>query len=154
MAGVVNSFLDKALKFVWENHEVVIHGKGSIHNYPNNFMPVIEKIFKDTNFHVVELVESFHKWDDKQCPKPPIYKIIAATMLQNGFKPDKGLGRELQGITKSMFIQENGFRFGLGYMPDSEEVFKANQKKRGPPQLCKLIMNLYQSFPVRNAHAQ
>ncbi|XP_059288162.1 uncharacterized protein LOC132041467 [Lycium ferocissimum] len=145
-AGVVASSLHQSLKFIWDDQEVVIHGKGSIHNYPDNSVPVIEKSPSDTDFHTIELAMLDRRGDDEDIPMPPVYKMVATTMIRNGFEPGKGLGRNLQGIRKPVTIKNGKYRFGVGYKPCEAEEEEAEHGPRGPVKMRKPFPHLYQSF--------
>jgi hypothetical protein len=41
-------------------------------------------------------------------------------MLANGYKPDSGLGQNLQGRTDIVQLPEKRDNYGLGYKPDEE----------------------------------
>ena len=72
--------------------------------------------------------------------------MIAMVMLQSGFKPGFGLGRNAQGIIEPDLILAPGSKYGLGYIPTDDDL-KINRKK--DQELTKPIPPLYQSFPVR-----
>ncbi|XP_059295481.1 uncharacterized protein LOC132048812 [Lycium ferocissimum] len=114
-AGVVASSLHQYLKFIWDDQEVVIHGKGSVHNYPDNSVPVIEKSLVGANFHTVKLAMIGRRGDDEDIPMLLAYKIVATTMIRSGFEPGKGLGKNLQGIREPVSIKHGKYRFGVGY---------------------------------------
>ncbi|XP_060170553.1 uncharacterized protein LOC132601488 [Lycium barbarum] len=119
MAGAVPFLLHQSVKFVWEGEEVVIHGEASMHNYPDNSVPVIEAAPKGTDFHVMELVGAAHKIDSLEALMPAVYKMIASTMILNWFEPRRA----------------------------EEEI--PTKKKQEVVDLHKPIPNLYQSFPHR-----
>uniref|UniRef100_M1C2V0 G-patch domain-containing protein n=1 Tax=Solanum tuberosum TaxID=4113 RepID=M1C2V0_SOLTU len=83
-----------------------------------------------------------------QPPMPSVYKMIATIMLQSGFEPGFGLGKNFQGIVEPIQIPTKGAKFGLGYVPtDADEVEIKN--KNIDQALAKPIPHLYQSFPIR-----
>ena len=53
---------------------------------------------RDTNFYTVELVNAIGKDLSPQPLMPFVYKMIATVILQSGFEPGLGLGRNSQGI--------------------------------------------------------
>ena len=52
VVGAVPSTLHQILKFIWEDHENVIHGEGSNRSYPCFSVPVIEDSSQGTDFHM------------------------------------------------------------------------------------------------------
>ena len=72
--------------------------------------------------------------------------MIATVMLQNGFEPGFGLGRNSQGIIELVPVLAKGFKYGLLYIPTDDDV---KTKKRKDQELAKPISHLYQSFPIR-----
>ncbi|XP_071939117.1 uncharacterized protein [Coffea arabica] len=54
--------------------------------------------------------------------------MMAREMIHGGYKFDKGLGRELQGILKPVEIMEKRDTFGLGFRPTTKDI--KEQKKR------------------------
>ena len=57
-AGAVPSTLHQILKFIWEDHEIVIHGEGSNHSYPGFSVPVIDDSSQGTDFHMMEIMNA------------------------------------------------------------------------------------------------
>ena len=76
--------------------------------------------------------------------------MIATVMLQNGFEPAFGLGRNSQGMIDPVLVLATGSKYGLGYIPTDDDVKMKRKKDQG---LNKPIQHLYQSFPVRK-HAK
>ena len=77
---------------------------------------------------------------------PVMYRMIATVMLQNGFEPSFGLGRNAQGIIEAVPVLATGSKYGLGYIPTDDDL-KIKRKKY--KELTKTIPPLYQSFPVQ-----
>ena len=77
---------------------------------------------------------------------PAVYKMIATVMLQSGFEPGFGLGRNAQGIIEPVPVLATGSRYGLGYIPTDDDMKLKRKRDQG---LTKPIPHLYQSFPVR-----
>ena len=67
-------------------------------------------------------------------------------MLQSGFEPGFGLGRNAQGIIEPVPILATGSRYGLGYIPTYDDMKMKRKRDQG---FTKPIPHLYQSFPVR-----
>ena len=110
-----SSTLHQLLKFIWEDHEVVIQGEGSRADRPNGYVPVIEDVPKGSSFYTVEIVNAAKRDSTPTISMPSVYKMIATVMLRNEFKPGRGLGKNLQGIIEPIVILERGSKYGLGY---------------------------------------
>lgn len=107
---VVSLSLYQLFKFIWEEHEVVIQGEESHLSHPNGYVPMIEDIARGRNFYVVVIMNVVEKDTTPQVPMPSIYKIIAIVMLRSGFKPGRGLGKNLKEISEPIAIPEKTFR--------------------------------------------
>ncbi|XP_027155803.1 uncharacterized protein LOC113756248 [Coffea eugenioides] len=55
---------------------------------------------------------------------------MAREMIRGGYKFDKGLGRELQGILKPVKIVEKRDTFGLGFRPTAKDFKEMKERKR------------------------
>ena len=67
-------------------------------------------------------------------------------MLQNGFEPGFGLGRNSQGIIEPVPVLAKESKYGLGYIPTDDDM---KTKKKKDQELAKPIPHLCESFPVR-----
>ncbi|XP_027156410.1 uncharacterized protein LOC113757206, partial [Coffea eugenioides] len=56
--------------------------------------------------------------------------MMAREMIRGGYKFDKGLGRELQGILKPVKIVEKRDTFGLGFRPTAKDFKEMKEHKR------------------------
>ncbi|KAM3218775.1 hypothetical protein P3L10_023306 [Capsicum annuum] len=74
-----------------------------------------------------------------------VYKMIATVMLRNGFKPCRGLGKNLQGIIDPIVIPERSSKHGLGYQPTRKDRIEDELEK----SLFRHLPLLFQSFSVR-----
>ena len=83
---------------------------------------------------------------DAKNPMSSVYKMMAAVMLQNGFDPGFGLGRDSQGIIELILVLVKGSRYGLGYIPTNGDM---KIKKKNAEALTKRIQHMYQFFPFR-----
>ena len=142
LAGAVPSTLHQMLKHVWKNEEMVIHGEGS---HSGREASIIDEVSRGTNFYAVELVNATGEDLAPQPFMPSMYKMIATVMLQNGFEPGFGLGRDSQGTVEPIRFHVKGSRYGLGYVPTDDD----EKTKKKDQALSKLIPHLYQSFPAR-----
>ena len=142
-AGAVPSTLHQMIKLVWKNEELVIHGeKGQ----SGRQVPVSDETPQGSDFYTVELVNATDEGLAPQTPMPAVYKMIAMVMLQSGFEPGFGLGRNAQGIIEPVPVLATGSRYGLGYIPTDDDMKMKRKRDQG---LTKPIPHLYQSFPVR-----
>ncbi|XP_069152915.1 uncharacterized protein [Solanum lycopersicum] len=146
MAGAVPSTLHQMMKLVWKNEELVIHGEGS---RSGKQVSVIDEMPQGADFYTVELVNATNE-DLALNSMPTVYKMITTVMLQNGFEPGFGLGRDSQGIIEPVPVLAQGSKYGLGYIPTDDDM---KMKRRRDQELTKPIPHLYHSFPVRE-HAE
>ncbi|XP_047253011.1 uncharacterized protein LOC124887407 [Capsicum annuum] len=133
--GAVPSTLHQTLKFVWDYHEIVIHGEKNSSIYQQNSVPTIERVehLDGSIFHV--------KWTMciakvERLKLPRALMTVALEMLKNGFVPGQGLGMNLDGILEPIQL----------YEPTPEEVSSANLKRKDDILLPKPILFLDQSF--------
>ena len=145
MAGAVPSTLHQTLKFVWNHHEIVVHGEGSNSIYPDNSIPVIESMeeLDGSVFHTREIMCATQV---ERVKLPRVLMMIAWEMLKNGFMPGRGLGANLDGIVEPIQLPGQKYTFGLGYEPTPEEVSLANLKRKSDIPLPQPIPLLNQSF--------
>ena len=119
MAEVVPSTLHQMIKLVWKNEKLIIHSEGS---HSCRQVPIIDEVLQGTNFYMVVLVNATGEDLAPQTPMPSMYKMIAIVMLQSGFEPDFGLGRNSQGIIEPISVLVKGARYGLGYIPTNDDL--------------------------------
>ncbi|XP_069145633.1 uncharacterized protein [Solanum lycopersicum] len=147
MAGAIPSTLHQVMKLVWKNEELVIHGERS---HSGKQVPILDETPQTSDFYTVELVNATDEGLTPQTPMPAVYRMIATVMLQSGFEPGSGLGRNAQGIIKPVPVFAQGSKYGLGYIPTDDDM---KMKRRRDQELTKPIPHLYHSFPVR-VHAE
>ncbi|XP_070012694.1 uncharacterized protein [Nicotiana sylvestris] len=141
-SGAVASTLHQAVKFEWNHHEVIIHGDGSNPIYTNQIVPVVENRRKlgGETYHRSECINVIEKdkwWSNK----------IESILLRTGYEPDKGLDKNLQGITKLIQLKRHGTTFGLGYEYTWHEYQNWSPPWRGPYYpLERPIQHLHQTF--------
>ncbi|XP_015068884.1 uncharacterized protein LOC107013502 [Solanum pennellii] len=145
--GAVPSTLHQMMKLVWKNEELVIHGEKG---HSGKQVPVLDETPQGSDFYTVELVNTTDEGLAPQTPMPAVYRMIATVMLQSGFEPGFGLGRNAQGIIEPVPVLATGSKYGLGYIPTDDDM---KMKRRRDQELTKPIPHLYQSFPVRE-HAE
>lgn len=56
--------------------------------------------------------------------------MVAKVMIENGYKPGKGIGHSLQGMANPIGAEKNGDRFGLGYKPTRKDKERIAAEKR------------------------
>ena len=135
------------MKLVWRNEELVVHGERS---HSGKQVPILDETPQTSDFYTVELVNATDEGLAPQTPMPAVYKMIATVMLQSGFEPGFGLGRNAQGIIEPIPVLATGSKYGLGYIPTNDDLKMKRRKDQG---LTKPIPHLYHSFPVRE-HAE
>ncbi|XP_070023155.1 uncharacterized protein [Nicotiana sylvestris] len=101
-AGAVASTLHQAVKFEWNHQEVIIHGDGSNPIYSRQAIPMIggrRKIGGETYRHIerVNAIDKDKWWDNK----------IESILNWSGYEPRKGLGKNMQGITKPIKLKKH-----------------------------------------------
>ncbi|XP_055806917.1 uncharacterized protein LOC129875663 [Solanum dulcamara] len=145
MAGAVPSTLHQNLKFVWNHHEIIVHGEGSNSMYPENSIPVVESMeeLDGSVFHTKEIM-CVHQTERVKLPR--VLVMVAWEMLKNGFMPGRGLGVNLGGIVEPIQLSGQKYTFGLGYKPTPEEVSLADLKRKSDISLPHPIPHLNQSF--------
>ena len=78
MAGAIPFTLQKMMKLVWSNEELVIHGEG---NHSGRQAPIIDEISQETDVYTIELVNTTDEDLAPQTPMPVVYKMIVNVML-------------------------------------------------------------------------
>ncbi|XP_071940869.1 uncharacterized protein [Coffea arabica] len=76
--------------------------------------------------------------------------MMAKEMIRGGYKLDRGLGRELQGILKPVEIMEKRDTFGLGFQPTAKDIREMKERKRAEKegrQRALDIPPLHYTFP-------
>ncbi|XP_070019967.1 uncharacterized protein [Nicotiana sylvestris] len=99
-AGAMVSILHQAVKFEWNHREVIIHGDGSNPIYTSQPIPVTgnRRMLGGETYHHIKRVNAIEKdkwWSSN----------IESLLAWSGYEPDKGLGKNLQGITKSIQLK-------------------------------------------------
>nr|XP_025884692.1 uncharacterized protein LOC104646013 [Solanum lycopersicum] len=142
-AGAFPSTLHQMMKLVRKNEEHVIQGEKG---HSGKQMPVLDETPQSSDFYTVELVNATDEGLASQTPMPSVYRMIATVMLQSGFEPGFGLGRNAQGIIEPIPVLATGSKYGLGYIPTNDDLKMKRRKDQG---LTKPIPHLHHSFPVQ-----
>ncbi|XP_055830762.1 uncharacterized protein LOC129899766 [Solanum dulcamara] len=145
MAGAVPSTLHQNLKFIWNHHEIIVHGEGSNSMYPGNSIPVVESMeeLDGSVFHTKEIM-CVHQTERVKLPR--VLMMVAWEMLKNGFVPGRGLGVNLGGIVELIQLSGQKYTFGLGYKPTPKKVSLADLKRKSDISFPHPIPHLNQSF--------
>ncbi|XP_069154398.1 uncharacterized protein [Solanum lycopersicum] len=141
-AGAGTSTLHQIMKLVWKNEELVIQGEKG---HSGKQMPVLDETPQTSDFYTVELVNATDEGLSSQTPMTSAYRMIATVMLQSGFEPGFGLGKNAQGIIEPIPVLATGSKYGLGYIPTNDDLKMKRRKDQG---LTKPIPHLYHSFLV------
>ncbi|XP_070017927.1 uncharacterized protein [Nicotiana sylvestris] len=143
-ARAVASMLHQAVKFKWNHQEVIIHGDDSNPIYSRQTILAIERRRKlgGESYHHIERLNVVDKdkwWENK----------IESILNWSGYEPGKGLGKNLQGISKPTKLKTHGTTFGLGYDYIWEEFNNWSPPWRGPYYpLEQPIPHLEQTFQL------
>ncbi|XP_071928040.1 uncharacterized protein [Coffea arabica] len=76
--------------------------------------------------------------------------MMAREMIRGGYKFDKGLGRELQGILRPVKIVEKRDTFGLGFRPTAKDFKEMKERKRAEKEGRQGVLDippLHYTFP-------
>ena len=91
-------------------------------------------------FYTVEFVNATDEDLALQTPMLAVYRMIATVMLQSGFEPGFGLGRNSQGMIEPVPVLATGSKYGLGYIPTDDDLKIKGKKDK---ELTKPIPSLY-----------
>ncbi|RDX77592.1 hypothetical protein CR513_42243, partial [Mucuna pruriens] len=114
----IPSSLHQKVKFIAEGQLISVMGQKELiirTSLPDEYVEVDEEAL-ETSFQALEIVGTTSSEVEKGHHKMSRVAIMAAKVLiSNGFVPDKGLGRKLDGMVEPVAIQENPGRSRLGY---------------------------------------
>ncbi|XP_075074664.1 uncharacterized protein LOC142162236 [Nicotiana tabacum] len=143
----IPSTLHQMVKFVYENQEIIVHGEDEHSIYRDPSVPCLEA--KEGSEHIVyqvfEVVVADQCEEGSPYPQPFLSKasiMVAKEMIRHGYKPEKGLGASLQGIT----VPAAEKFFGVGFYAEEADVIWANQRKSNGWVLSQPIPHLYRTF--------
>ncbi|XP_057976001.1 uncharacterized protein LOC131163431 [Malania oleifera] len=120
--GVVPSSLHQRVKFVVDDKLVCVYGETDVMiTKPTStpYVEVTEEALEDS-FRAFEIINVTTITEGSPIPCPQIstaVHMIASEMIRQGYHPEKGLGKYLQGIQKPLILKEVKDRYGLGYIP-------------------------------------
>ena len=93
----------------------------------------------ETSFQALEVVSNTYvESPPVQLCSSDVALMVARVMLRHGYEPEKGLGRNGDGMASLVEFKENHGRFGLGYKPTRANVRRSAPKRRG--RLIRLLL--------------
>ncbi|RDX95815.1 hypothetical protein CR513_21598, partial [Mucuna pruriens] len=135
-AGEVPSSLHQKVKFVAHQQLASVMGEKELMintPLPTKYVKGDEEAL-ETSFPTLEIVGITSSEAKEGGSKLSKVAIMVAKVLNNyGFQPNKGLGKDLDGIVELVALQENPRRFGLGYTGTTER--RLGQKVAGMTRL-------------------
>ncbi|XP_057969566.1 uncharacterized protein LOC131158698 [Malania oleifera] len=133
--GAVPSSLHQRVKFVVDGKLVCVYGETDVMiTKPTStpYVEVTEEALEDS-FRAFEIINVTTIVEGSRIPHPQIpaaVHMMASEMIRQGYHPEKGLGKYLQGIRKPLMLKEVKDRYGLGYIPTvADRRKKAEEKK-------------------------
>ncbi|XP_070009798.1 uncharacterized protein [Nicotiana sylvestris] len=131
-AGVVPSTLHQMVKLEYEDQEIIVHGEDEQSIYRDLSVACLKA--REGSEHIVyqvfEVVVADQYEEGSPCPQPFLSKasvMVAKEMIRHGYKPGKGLGTSLQGITEPITLLGTKKFFGVGFHATEADVMWANQ---------------------------
>ena len=80
--------------------------------------------FLEVSFHSFKLVSMIHNALEPDSSWPTIVLVATKEMLKFGYKLGQGFGAVGHGSPTFIELSDNKGRFGLGYEPTHEELFR------------------------------
>lgn len=127
-AGAVPSSLHQKLKFVFDNKQIIVHGKENVLvscRISTLYIEAVEEAL-EIAFQALEVVETACIESN---PAPPHLSkaslMVAKIMLTHGYVPGEGLGKGGKGRVRELEPVKNPGRYGLGYRPTKSDKGKA-----------------------------
>ena len=123
IAGAVPSTLHQKIKFVIEEQLVSITFEEDMIAATSSGTPYVETDEKAMEylFRSLEFVNAMYMGEGAKIPMLKLSKITHSSirqMLGKRARVEKGLGKRLQGMLKSIVVIQKKDQFGLGYKPD------------------------------------
>ena len=86
----------------------------------------------ETSFQALEVVSNAYvEFPPMQLRSFDVALMVARVMLGHGYEPERGLGRNSDGVASLVEFKENRRGFGLGYKPTRADVRRSTLGKRG-----------------------
>ncbi|XP_070004081.1 uncharacterized protein [Nicotiana sylvestris] len=105
--------------------------------------------FEHTDYQAFEVVLAEQYKEGSPCPQPFLSNVsimVAKEMIRQGFKPGKGLGKSLQGITEPITLPSTKKLFGIGFQPAPKDEDWAKKRKNEGWKLPQPFPHLYETF--------
>ncbi|XP_070004949.1 uncharacterized protein [Nicotiana sylvestris] len=122
------------VKLEYEDQEIIVHGEDEQSIYWDPSVPCLEA--REGSEHIVyqvfEVVVADQYEEGSPCPQPFLSKasvMVAKEMIRHSYKPGKGLGASLQGITEPITLLATKKFFDVGFHATEADVTWANQRK-------------------------
>ncbi|XP_070017580.1 uncharacterized protein [Nicotiana sylvestris] len=122
------------VKFEYEDREIVVHGEDEQSIYRGLSIPCLEarEGSEHTVYQAFEVVLAEQYEEGIPCPQHFLSHasiMVAKEMIRQGFKPGKGLGKSLQGITEPITLPSTKKLFGIGFQPTLKDEDWAKKRK-------------------------
>ncbi|XP_070043118.1 uncharacterized protein [Nicotiana tomentosiformis] len=146
-AGVVPSTLHQMVKFEYENQEIIVHGEDEQSIYHDPSVPCLEA--REGSEHIV--YQAFEIVAADQCEEGASFPqlclsnasiMVTSEMIKHGYKPEKGLGVSLQGITEPVTSTANEKFFGVGFQATNADIRWADERKKNGWVLPQPVLHL------------
>ena len=123
IVGVVPSTLHQKIKFVTERQLVCVFTEKDMIVATSSRTPYVEIDEKtmECSFRSLKFVNAMYMGEGTKIPVPKLSEITHSGIRQvpgKGVRVEKGIGKRLQGMLRSIAIIQKKDRFGLGYKPD------------------------------------
>ncbi|XP_070005054.1 uncharacterized protein [Nicotiana sylvestris] len=139
-AGAVPSTLHHMVKFEHEDQKIVVHEEDEQSIYQDLLVLCLKA--SEGSEHIVhqafEVVVVDQCEEGNPCPQPFLSNasiMVAKEMIKHGYKPGKGLGTSLQGITKLITLAASKKFFGMGFQPTAVDDKWADEQKNNVHKL-------------------
>ena len=124
--GAVLSTLHQKIKFVIEGQLVCVSAEEDMIAITSIGAPYVEIDGKamECSFRSLEFANAMYVGEGAKIPMPKLSEVTHSVIRQvpgKGAQVDKGLGKRLYGMLRSIAIIQKRDRFGLGYKPDRRE---------------------------------
>jgi len=134
-SGAVPSTLHQKVKVIVNNKLVIIFGEEDMLVSKPTITPYIEAIEKalETAFQSFEIANTSYIKERALLPKHQLSNasmMVAKIMLEKGYHPGDGLGKNQQGVVDIIMPVENKDRYRLGYKPTTADKRRLVEERR------------------------
>nr|XP_016445893.1 PREDICTED: uncharacterized protein LOC107771083 [Nicotiana tabacum] len=136
--------MDTSYNFLLER--TWIHAAGAV---PSTLHQMAREGSEHIVYQAFEVVVADQYEEGSPCPQPFLSNasiMVAKAMVKYGFKPGKGFGKALQGISEPITLSTTEKFFGIGFNPTPEDEDWADERKREGWVLPQPLPHLYQTF--------